>query len=347
MFWERLGVTAVVLAVIFGVFFGLAIHVNIWLGAIIGSVLMIWFIKNGIKKIKTLPLNRGILVVFGKRKKVLLGEGWHWLPIYPFIFSFIEIEVVAVNQNLPKQRVRTPDLAEIEIEASVTWVAGIEDADREKWADSFLTYLDKGGKEGVVDIIGKIVGNSLRIWILSKDGPNSWKEALASRGRIIIALVDNIINEKWETEQGRDAAIRELGQGSASFGNSALGITVNRLSINNILVVGEVARAAEKAEKERLEREADKIEIQSILERARELCGENISNISPEEAYKIIQTERGKASRTIIDINGAQTGIGQDLIGLAAIVGGLVKNIKGVKAQETAALKRAQKRLGY
>jgi regulator of protease activity HflC (stomatin/prohibitin superfamily) len=113
----------------------------------------------------------------------------------------------------------------------------------------------------------------------------------------------------------RRQEVKALREGRGSFGIESLGITILRFSVNEVRVEGEVARAAELAEKERREQDADKMEIENISERVKFLM-EQHPKLTVEAAIQLVQTERGKVRKTVIDVNGSQTSIGHDLLGL-------------------------------
>jgi hypothetical protein len=135
-------------------------------------------------------------------------------------------------------------------------------------------------------------------------------------------------NLKREIGQ-RKSEVKRLREGKGDFGEESLGITVFRFSVNEVRVEGEVANAAELEEKERRERDADKMEIDNVCDRVKKLRTD--LGIGPEEALKTLQVERGKASKTIIDVSGAKTDVGNDLLGL----GGMLKEILGRSREDS------------
>ena len=108
--------------------------------------------------------------------------------------------------------------------------------------------------------------------------------------------------------------IKALREGTANFGHSSLGITIHQFTINELMVGGAVAAAADQAEKERKEQEADKIELQNVSDRIAELRKDH-PEMSLLEAIRVVQTERGKISQSVIEVLGAATGVGQDILG--------------------------------
>ncbi len=105
--------------------------------------------------------------------------------------------------------------------------------------------------------------------------------------------------EKRELEEDvkkRMEEIKALRAGSGNIKLGDLGITIERLNIADIKLLGEVARAAEMEAKEVQEREAEKLELEHVRLRLGELKAEGFSN---EQSLEIIQTERGKVKKEI------------------------------------------------
>ena len=122
----------------------------------------------------------------------------------------------------------------------------------------------------------------------------------------------------------RRADVRRIREGKGDFGDESLGITIVRFTVNEVKVEGEVAKAAELEEKERREREADTMEIDNISDRAAKLKTAH-PELTSDQAFQIVQTERGKVGKTIIAVSGAKTDVGNDLLGLAGIIRETVK----------------------
>lgn len=100
--------------------------------------------------------------------------------------------------------------------------------------------------------------------------------------------------------------VADLREGSAKFSYASLGITIVRFSISDIQAQGEVAEAAGKEEKERLEQQAEQLEADNVAK----LIAKYIAiGLSPEKALEAAQTERGKVKKTIVETTGSGTGI--------------------------------------
>ena len=95
----------------------------------------------------------------------------------------------------------------------------------------------------------------------------------------------------------RRSIIQKVRQGNGFFCKKALGVTINRFTINEIVLVGKTADAVEARAQEVYEQEADAIEIRNVLKRTQELMKE--LSISAEQALEVVQTERGKVAKSI------------------------------------------------
>lgn len=154
-----------------------------------------------------------------------------------------------------------------------------------------------------VDVAGNVTWN----W----DGLQAKFDAYPATAKI---LLKRQISERRER-------IKEIREGRGEFANESLGITILRFTVNEVKLIGAVADAAEKKEKENRERDAEKVEIKNVSERAAELMAAHPS-LTSAQAFEIVQTERGKIAKTIVAVSGAKTDGGSDLLGAAGVVRG-------------------------
>jgi hypothetical protein len=152
----------------------------------------------------------------------------------------------------------------------------------------------------------------------------SWKGLDA----IFQAYTDDVKEMLERQIEKRREDVRAVREGSAKFPIRSLGITVVKFNVKEVKVEGAVAKAAELEEKEKKERAADEVEIQNVSDRIRQLLAD-IPNLTVQQAIDIVQTERDKVARTIIAVNGAQTAVGSDLLGLAGIAKQVVEALRG------------------
>ena len=373
--------TIVVLTVIVAVLSPL-LSISFWLMVVVDALFVGLFIYNGLNKIPADPPHKAVLMFLGERQGIVLYEGWNFFPLYPFVFSFVLVKVEKVNYDIKRQEVRTPDRALISMEASITWIPGIGGR-----PDSYITYLNSGGEEGVKKIIKDVIEDRTKTWASSnREGPSTWEEAQALKDDAHEVLVKSLLGKKpegalepvgnpiptntwmrfFDTPQSEPTSydcarrpgqpqwaskdyatgdwnwdglqviydgyptaertelrdrveqrrkdVRAIREGKGVFGHESLGITIVRFTVNELKVEGEVAKAAELAEKERKEREAETIELRNVSDRIGELMGKH-PGLSIQEAIRLVQTERGKISKSVIEVLGASTGLGQDFLG--------------------------------
>jgi hypothetical protein len=124
-------------------------------------------------------------------------------------------------------------------------------------------------------------------------GKNNWEKLTEE----LSELTPNEYKELEEDVEERRKIIQKVREGNGFFYKKALGITINRFTINEIVLRGKTAEAVDSAVQERYEEKADETEIRNVLRRAQELI-EGI-NISPEQALEVVQTERRKVIKSI------------------------------------------------
>jgi regulator of protease activity HflC (stomatin/prohibitin superfamily) len=189
-------VTIVTLLLIWLLSFILGEFTHDWVGLISGGLLTFLFVYSSIRVVPADPPHKAILVFLGKRQKIVLNEGWNWLPLSPIIFDAILIEVRKVNQDLTEQEVRTPDYASLLMKISITWTPGRKGTNEEQ-AEALIEYLNSGEKEGVKTIIEDVIKDRLRAWAFSEEGgPSDWKEAIGAKDDAVAILLKAILGDE-------------------------------------------------------------------------------------------------------------------------------------------------------
>lgn len=159
------------------------------------------YVINGVREITPTPPTVGLMTIWRARKPRLKREGWRFFGLYPVWEGFIPVKVEKVNLDLPIENVRTPDLAQLTIPVSITFmpawkVTDQRGAERET-PEHLIEYLNTGGTEGVKKILENIVPERLREWAQSKlEGPRDFREALAAQEEAIAVLLMKILGEK-------------------------------------------------------------------------------------------------------------------------------------------------------
>lgn len=239
--------------------------------------------------IPTDPPHIAVVTFLGRRLRKIKHEGLRIIPLYPFLFNAILINVAKKNQDLSKITVRTPDLAELEITASLTWTP---------FSDHAIEYLDHGGESGVRKILADAAEEGLRKWaIATEGGPENWEEAIITgqdTSAILLKIIAGLPIKISEEEQQQVIAKMRTGEGIPV---SQLGIILNRFNIREIRPIGVVVKTTEVVAKEKRERDGEKIEISHIQEMAHKI--RETLGVSTEQALEIIQTERGKVVKKI------------------------------------------------
>jgi hypothetical protein len=137
--------------------------------------------------------------------------------------------------------------------------------------------------------------------------PNGRKRTRFSWKKLKKILDEHLARGEWKDLKKdveiRREQIRQLREGRAEFALESLGITVIQFTVNDVKLVGEAAKAAESAEKERLQKVAEEIEVDNVKKRIRQLLDE-FPNMTLEQAINIVQVERGKVSKRVLSLEG-------------------------------------------
>lgn len=252
--------------------------------------LVLW----GFRKLPTDPVTYGVVTLFGKRTNHYVKEGWHWFFFYPFVEGFVPVDMTAKNQDFSPEDIRTPDMAEIEVITSITF---------EPDPANLINYLNKKGESGIREILDDVVEEAVRERAANplKD-PKTWEEAVKMKEIFVAEVAATIIGKEVETmpEDELKELARQLRRGNGSVRIENLGIILSRVNVKSIKPKGELAAAAEQAAKELREMEAEKVEIDNIGDRIRELTVK--TGIPPELAVEVVQTERKKVTKNINQI---------------------------------------------
>lgn len=155
------------------------------------------FLEDAIREIPADPPHKAVLLFLGKRTRKILDEGWRLLPFYQIIFDVIAIDVTKNNEDLPPQIVKTPDLADLSFEVSITWSAGGRWGEgKERQIELLNNYIMSEKEPGVKKIYKDIIQSRLRVWVFAKDeGPATWQEAIGCKDEIISTLVKAILGD--------------------------------------------------------------------------------------------------------------------------------------------------------
>ncbi len=263
----------------------------VWLGTTV--VLLFACLRN----IPATPPHVGIVTIWGQRKPIIKKEGWRLLaPFFPFLYSAVLINVEKKNKDFHPKDVRTSERAELEIEISITWTP---DKDSPK---DLIEYINTGGKTGVENILDDIIEEATRQFATTKN----WQQCLESREELASLVIKRLTGQP-EDQPVDDKLKISLRRGNGMVTISQLGIILNRFNVGTISVKGKLGEAAEKIAVEEREREAEKVELEHVRDRAKEL---KELGLSVKDAIELIQTERGKVKKDIREFKGLE-GIGE------------------------------------
>ncbi len=184
--------------------------------------------------------------------------------------------------------------------------------------------LNMSQLEGTSVLIKNIAGNSLTIvppyaqdvptWIWLRyfrrprptqflERENDWAEDDWKRVKDRLSIIKSeegpeALLELQEKVEKRRREIRDLRTGDGKILVEDIGWIIERLNIGDIDLLGGAAEAADAQAREKLERDAEEVELAHVRARIKEFMGEPF-NYSPEQALEAVQTERGKVPKVI------------------------------------------------
>jgi regulator of protease activity HflC (stomatin/prohibitin superfamily) len=226
----------------------------------------------------------GVLTAFGRRTRRVVREGWRWcLPGCKYVL----VEIQRRNEDLPSVRVRTRDHVEVEIGMSLAWAPSEQHA---------LEYLNHDSDDAIRTALRDIVAQKLREWAAAR----AWNEAVADTEDLLAFLVKEL-GEPGSIEVQRERQVRRLAMGDGRLVMRPLGVQLNRLSIREIRLVGDLGTEAEAF---------------AGMKLVRELAAE--CGLTPKEIIEILQVKQGRVVKQISELRADVSP--EALEGLRAIV---------------------------
>jgi len=285
-----------ILLLVSGSFGYLALTIN----ALLNPLNWFWFLCLSIslillleclRSIPATPPHVGLVTIKGKRIPKILSEGWHlFWPFFPFWYDAITVNVEKKNVDFHPKNVRTSDKAELTMEISVTY------SPNKKKPEALIEYINTGGAKNVNNILEDIIEERSRLFAIKK----TWADALEAGEDVIKHLIQEIAKART------DITIERIRKGNGIAQIPGLGIVLHRFNIGTIWLKGRLAERAELEAVEKREMDAEKVELTHVKERAKEM---QELGLTPKDAVEIVQTERGKVTKTITEIKGLeQTG---------------------------------------
>jgi len=271
---------------------------------------------QALKNIPAEPPTVAVVTFLGERlkkngKPIIKKEGWRLFWLYPWLYGYVPVEVVKIDQDLKPQDVRTSqDKAEISITTKLTWKPDKE---------NLIQYLDSGGKKNIMDILEDVVAEAVRELATNPNKePKTWEQAVAMK-RIFLAEIVSVIlgrNPSSISAAEIDEIATNLRRGNGNQKIESLGIILDRVNITEVKPKNpKLADAADESAIEKRQKVAEKIEIQTVKELAAELVAE--LKIDPKTALEIVQTERKKVTKNIQENKYDIAGVPPDIMTIA------------------------------
>lgn len=268
-----------------------AIFVGVLAQGLIGAGIFVFIVGGillqGLVNIPANPPHRGVSTFLGQRYRDVLSEGWHIRLGYPWLYGLVLVNVERKNLDFKPENVRTPDTAELKVPISVTYTPT---------STNLLAFLNTGAEAGVENILLDIAGEAIREWASAADhGPKTWREAYGAHAEALPVVVNALVGRAVDTPLDATELARMRG-GNGALESVALGITLNRVNITQIQVLGKLAEAAEQQAIEAAQRAGETIERDFLAESLEILIKKGLT---PEEARRAFQVERKKITETV------------------------------------------------
>ncbi|MBI4160128.1 SPFH domain-containing protein [Candidatus Wolfebacteria bacterium] len=212
----------------------------------------------GIAGLINIPVGfRGVpLLVGGRLKGVILGEGWNWFPPRPFMAAEA-IDIRERSTGVEKFTVLSQNMVRLAVDATVQW-----------------------------RVINPFQSLSVGEEVIDKG---------------MLQLVRQVLRTAVFTIRDEDAlaaheALKDALSAAADTRAQHWGVDVVNVFIGSILPDQTVLEDYERVRREERQRDAERIELDHVRERLRELIA---LGYTPERAQEIVQTERGKVKKEI------------------------------------------------
>ena len=269
----------------------LAIPVGVLIQSLIGAGIFIFIVGGillqGFVNIPANPPHRGVPTFLGQRYPGALSEGLHIRLGYPWLYGFVLVNVERKNLDFKPENVRTPDTAELTVPISVTYTPT---------SGNLRAFLNTGAETGVENILRDIAGEAIREWASAAHrGPQTWRDAYGAHAEALPVVVNALVGRAIDTPLNADE-LAEMRAGNGALESVALGITLNRVNITQIQVLGKLAEAAEQQAIEAAQMAGETIERDFLAESLEILIQKGLT---PEEARRAFQVERKKITETV------------------------------------------------
>lgn len=290
-------------------------------GSIFSALATIMFV-HGLKEIPANPPHVGLVTIWGKRYPVKKGEGLTLLaPYFPFKYDIVLIRVEKRNEDFRFTDIRcklesgsandnnapAKSGGSVSADISITWQPTLDEGKEGK----LLDFINSGKDAGVTSIMRDMLGEDIR----QSGASRTWTEMTFATDELSVSLIGKLTGEEHGKENPTKEELKQFIKTTLQNGVSDiwdLGVTIRRLNVEKVEPEGELKGDAERAARERQQRTAEESETDTVVV-LMEKYRKKFPNLSDTEILNAVQTERGKASRIIVD------GSGGDMSKAAAI----------------------------
>ena len=246
------------------------------------AILMV-FGWNGIRELP--PVHVGVPMILGDLSDLfLLPGGYSWILPKPFM----DVEAVSQKEltlDLPLKKVLSKDSMEAEIDVQLQYVI----------SDPYLNLkVEKAttAMTGLVERNVRWLANTIEL-ILLPEVKDLFSKMLEGK-----AEIDDLKNhDATSTKQIEENKIESLDITKIA---GAWGFFIKKAMVTTIEIPASITKAKADKEKENAERDAERIQNTTLFTLMKEFKAE-FPNLSDKEIADLIQTERGKVTRTIVD----------------------------------------------
>lgn len=258
-----------------------------WASAIIGYL---YGFGGGIAQVKV--GYRGVLLIFGAPIPLFLPEGFTWTLPRPFMsLRMVDVRERTLKPDGAKSGEDVLELDEVLAQPTTTEEAVIP------------LRISVFGQYRVVDPLAYI-----RV-----DDPEKALTSLTDRSVRVMAALRKATQIPGMTEELSDILFAEVQEHMGDWGFALLA----NWRVERVRLPTEIEAAASNQETERYQTEAEEIEIRNFVARVDQVIA---SGITPDKAIDVVQAERKKATRIVID------GGASDLVKAGALAGGHGRN---------------------
>lgn len=219
---------------------------------------------------------KGVLVLLGERTKIVLNEGYYWIP--PFITDVMMVNCKRNTRKIIVDEVITPnDQADFKVTVEVTTQP----------SDLFL-YVETDDPD---DQLNGVIAETIREFVNDKNTePCTWEQAEGMNGKfaaIVVAKLmgfeipryeegdsrgekghhkkeDHMFPQEHENKKRTLEKLRELRVGEGNLNIPGLGLMIHRFNIPKVEPPKDIKEGMTKRAKEAQEQEAELTETETI-----------------------------------------------------------------------------------